>query len=179
MIDLIILILLISGIIVGIKRGLIVQLMHLFGFIISLIIAVAYYKRLAQFFVLWIPYPGFAENATSVLGLDKIDVDNTFYRALAFAIIFFSSKIVLQIIASMFDFVKYFPVLGTLNRFLGAIFGFIEFYILIFIALYVLALVPIESIQLKLDRSLLASLIIEHTPMITKMFQNWWYIYKS
>lgn len=177
MLDLLILIILASGLIVGLKRGLIVQLMHLFGFIIALIVAYIYYKELAQLFVLWVPYPGFAENATSLLGLDSIDVDASFYRALAFALIFFATKFVLQIVASIFDFIAYLPVLKTLNRFLGAILGFIEFYILLFIALYLLALIPVETVQGMLERSIFAGLIIEHTPIITSTFQNWWYIY--
>ena len=177
MLDLLILIIMASGIIVGLKRGFIVQMMHLFGFFIALIVAYVNYKPLAQFFVLWVPYPGFAENATSVLGLDSIDVDSSFYQALAFAIIFFATKLVLQIIASIFDFLAYLPVLKSLNRLLGAIFGFVEFYIIMFIGLYILALVPIESIQSILNRSIFTSLILEHTPIITKIFQNWWYIY--
>ena len=177
MLDLLILIIMASGIIVGLKRGFIVQMMHLFGFFIALIVAYLNYKPLAQFFVLWVPYPGFAENATSVLGLDSIDVDSSFYQALAFAIIFFATKLVLQIIASIFDFLAYLPVLKSLNRLLGAIFGFVEFYIIMFIGLYILALVPLESIQSILNRSIFTSLILEHTPIITNLFQNWWYIY--
>lgn len=179
MLDLIILIVLISGFIVGIKRGLIVQLMHLFGFFVALIVAYIYYKPLAQLFVLWVPYPGFAENATSVLGLDRVDTDATFYRALAFGLIFFATKLIWQIIASIFDFISYLPVLKQLNRFLGAIFGFVEFYILLFIALYLFALLPLETVQTLFDRSLFAGLILEHTPIITRMFQNWWYIYTT
>ena len=177
MLDLLIIIIMASGIIVGLKRGLIVQMMHLFGFFIALIVAYINYKSLAQLFVLWVPYPGFAENAPSVLGLDSIDVDASFYQALAFAIIFFATKIVLQIIASIFDFIAYLPVLNSLNRLLGAVFGFVEFYILMFISLYILALVPIESIQSMLGRSIFTGLILEHTPVITNLFQNWWYIY--
>ena len=177
MLDLLILIIMASGLIVGLKRGFIVQMMHLFGFLIALIVAYINYKPLAQVFVLWVPYPGFAENATSVLGLDSIDIDTSFYRALAFALIFFTTKLVFQIIASIFDFIAYLPVLNSLNRLLGAILGFVEFYILMFIALYILALVPIESLQSMLNRSIFTGLILEHTPIITKLFQNWWYIY--
>ena len=36
----------------------------------------------------------------------------------------------------MFDFLKYLPVLGFFIRFAGAVFGFVEFYILIFLVLY-------------------------------------------
>ena len=36
----------------------------------------------------------------------------------------------------MFDFLKYLPVLGFIARISGAVLGFIEFYILIFLVLY-------------------------------------------
>lgn len=177
MLDIILLVVLFISCIIGAKRGFIVQLIHLGSFLIALIVAYIYYKPLAQKFVLWIPYPGFTENATMTLVLDSLDVDRTFYRVIAFALIFFVTKLVLQIIGSMFDFLTYLPVLGSINRLLGAILGFIEFYFIIFIALYVLALLPLEVIQTVLNKSILTSLMLEHTPVITKMFQDWWYIY--
>jgi uncharacterized membrane protein required for colicin V production len=179
MLDLIILIVLFAGIITGLRRGFIVQIMHFVGFFIALIVAYINYKKLADVFVYWVPYPGFSENAPSILGLDNIDVDQTFYRALAFVVIFFIVKIVFQILASMFNFIAYLPVLNTMNRFLGMILGFVEFYILLFIALYILALVPLAQIQSLMSGSIFAGLIVEHTPILTNMLQNWWYIYTS
>ena len=179
MLDLLILIILIVGILVGGRRGFVVQAIHMFGFIVAIIVALIYYKPLAQKFLLWIPYPGFAESATSTLGLDGLDVDRTFYRVIAFAIIFFVSKIVLQIIGSMLDFLKYLPILGSINRLLGAVLGFVECYFLLFIALYVLALLPLEGLQSRLDGSIFTSLMLEHTPIVSSLFQNWWYIYSK
>lgn len=177
MLDLLIVIILIMSVIIGAKRGLIVQLIHIGSIVLALIVAVSYYKQLADKFVLWIPYPGFSENGTIMLALDSLDVDHTFYRAFAFAIIFFITKIILQIIGSMFDFLTYLPVLNSLNFLLGAVFCFIEAYLLIFVGLYVVAFIPLESVQKMMDRSLIADTMLEHTPVITKMFQNWWYIY--
>ncbi|MEC1180469.1 CvpA family protein [Metasolibacillus meyeri] len=177
MLDIILLVILFISCVIGAKRGFIVQLIHLGSFLIALLVAYIYYKPLAQKFVLWIPYPGFTENATMTLVLDSLDVDRTFYRVIAFALIFFVTKLVLQIIGSMFDFLTYLPILGSLNRLLGAVLGFLEFYFIIFIGLYVLALLPLEFIQSVLNKSILTSLMLEHTPVITKMFQNWWYIY--
>lgn len=175
--DLLILIVFALSLIVGMKRGFILQAMNLIGFVVALIVAVAYYKPLADKFVLWIPYPGFTDNATMTVVLDTLDVDRTFYRVLAFALIFFAVKIALQIVGSMFDFLTYLPVLKSVNRLLGAVLCFIEFYLIIFIILYVLALLPIEGLQVRLDRSIITGLMLEHTPVITQMFQNWWYIY--
>ena len=47
MLDIIILILLVGGLITGAKRGLIVQLIHMTGFIIALVVAYSYYKPVA------------------------------------------------------------------------------------------------------------------------------------
>lgn len=177
MIDLLILFVLLLSIVIGIKRGFVSQLINLASFLIGLIVAIIYYKPLAQKFVLWIPYPGFTDNSTMTLVLDSLDVDRTFYRVLAFALIFFAVKFAVQIVFSMFDFLTYLPVLNSLNRVLGAVLCFIEFYLLLFIVLYVLALIPVEWIQLRMSRSILGALILEHTPVITAIFQNWWYIY--
>ena len=177
MLDLLIFIILIISLIIGAKRGFIVELIHIGSIIIALLLAVSYYKQLADKFVLWIPYPGFTDNATVALALDSLDVDRTFYRVFAFAIIFFVAKIALQIIGSMFDFLAYLPVFNSLNFLLGAVLCFIEAYIVIFIGLYVVALIPLESIQKIVDKSIITGIMLEHTPVITKMFQNWWYIY--
>lgn len=179
MLDLLLLVVFAISLAIGAKRGFVVQAVHLVSYVVALIVAFLYYKPLAQKFVLWIPYPGFTEDATMTLVLDSLDVDRTFYRAFAFAIIFFAVKIALQIVGSMFDFLAHLPVLSSVNYVLGAVLGFIETYLLLFIALYVLALVPLEGIQSWTDGSIITKLMLEHTPVISNMFQNWWYIYTN
>ncbi len=179
MLDLILIIIFIASLMVGIKRGFVVEVIHLASFFVSLLVAYLFYKPLADRFVFWIPYPGISEAASKTLILDAIDVDQTFYRVIAFAVIFFVTKIVLQVIASIFDFLTYLPILKSVNRLLGAVLCFIEFYLIAFIILYVLALLPLDFIQNLLGGSIITGLILEHTPIITNMFQNWWYIYTS
>lgn len=179
MLDLLLLILFVISVVIGAKRGFILQVVHLTSYVVALIVAFIYYKPLAQKFVLWIPYPGFTEGATMTLVLDSLDIDRTFYRVFAFAVIFFTVKIALQIIGSMFDFLAHLPVFSSVNYVLGAMLGFVEVYLLLFIALYVLALIPLESIQSLTDSSIITKLMLEHTPIITGLFQNWWYIYTN
>ena len=177
MLDLFLLIVFVISLIIGAKRGLIVQLIHIGSFLVALVVAIVYYKPLAEKFVLWIPYPGFTDGSTVTLVLDSLDVDRTFYRVFAFAIIFFAVKIALQIVGSMFDFLTYLPILSSLNYVLGAVLCFMEAYIILFIGLYVIALLPVESIQNIIDSSFITGLMLEHSPIITGLFQNWWYIY--
>ncbi|MCG7346430.1 CvpA family protein [Sporosarcina sp. ACRSL] len=177
MLDLLLIILLLGGLITGFRRGLIVQLIHMTGFIIAFIVAYLYYKQLAEKFVLWIPYPGVTAGSKLSWTVEQLDLDQTFYRMLAFVIIFIVVKFILQLIASMFDFLKFLPVLGFLSRFAGAALGFIEFYIIIFLLLYLSAMLPLNFIQELIGKSFLAEMIFEHTPVISEMVKNWWYIY--
>jgi len=177
MLDIIILLLLITGIFVGAKRGLIVQLIHMTGFIIALIVAYTYYKPLAERFVLWIPYPTVGSNSSLTLAIDRLDLDQTFYQLIAFALIFFVVKFALQLVASMFDFLSYLPVLGFISKIIGAVLGFIEFYIVLFIFLYVIALLPMEPFQGLIENSSIASSMLENTPVLSETVKKWWYIY--
>ena len=177
MLDLLIIFLLLGGLITGFRRGFIVQIIHMVGFFAALIVAYLYYKPLAEKFVLWIPYPGVTSGSQLALSVEQLDLDQTFYRLLAFVLIFLIVKFGLQLVASMFDFLKYLPVLGFVARILGAVFGMIEFYISIFLVLYLLAMLPIDFIQNALSRSLLAKSMFEHTPLLSEMVKNWWYIY--
>jgi uncharacterized membrane protein required for colicin V production len=177
MLDILILILLFGGLVTGFRRGLIVQIIHMTGFIIALIVAYRYYKQLAEKFVLWIPYPGVTAGSKLSMTVETLNLDETFYHLLAFVLIFLVVKFGLQLVASMFDFLKYLPILGFVARIAGAIFGFIEFYILIFLVLYLLAMVPIDFIQALLSKSMLTETMFEHTPLLSETVKNWWFIY--
>ncbi len=179
MLDLLIVFLLLGGLITGFRRGLIVQIIHMTGFIVALIVAYKYYKQLAEKFVLWIPYPGVTAGSKLSFSVGELDLDETFYRLLAFVLIFIVVKFVLQMIASMFDYLKYLPVLGFVARLTGALFGFVEFYIITFLMLYLVAMIPTDFIQSLLSHSILADAMFDHTPILSETVKKWWYIYKS
>ena len=51
----------------------------------------------------------------------------------------------------MLDFIAQIPVLKQLNVWAGGILGFLEVYLIIFIVLFIGALLPIEGIQAAID----------------------------
>ena len=177
MLDLAILFILVLGFFVGLKRGFILQLIHLTGFIISFIIAYMYYQKLAPKLTLWIPYPNFGNDSTIQMIFDNANLEDAYYRAIAFVVIFFAVKIVLQIIGSMLDFVANLPILKQLNIWAGGILGFIEIYLIIFILLYIAALVPIDSLQSLMNDSFMAKGIINNTPILSEKIKEMWFAY--
>lgn len=179
MLDLILLISFLIGLFVGYQRGFVVQLIHMLGFVVAFIVSYVYYKPLAEKFVLWVPYSESHAAKGISFPTENLDLDLTFYNLLAFVLIFIAVKIALQIIGSMFDFLKYLPVLGILARLLGGILGVLEVYIILFFILYVGYLLPIDFIQSFIQNSSIAKTMFEHTPILSEKVKNWWFVYKS
>ncbi len=176
MIDVILLVIFLFGCLAGLKRGFILQFVRMAGFIVAFIIAYANYEMLAPKLEMWIPYPNIGNDDTTHLLFQTTHLDVAYYRAIAFIIIFFVTKIVLQIIGSMLDFLARLPLIGGINRIGGAVLGFLESYLIVVILLFVGALVPVHSIQTQIQQSGIASLIIQHTPIFSSMLKSMWFV---
>ncbi|AIM15836.1 MULTISPECIES: CvpA family protein [Neobacillus] len=174
MLDIAILILLIIGFFVGLKRGFILQAFHLTGFIIAYITAYLYYDDLAPKLTLWIPYPNFGGEGILTIFTNSGSLETAFYRAIAFVIIFFAVKILMQIIGSMLDFIAHLPVLKQLNVWAGGLLGFLEVYLIIFIVIYIAALIPIDVLQNALEESFMAEAVVNYTPILSEQIKSWW-----
>lgn len=174
MVDLVLFVLLVLGFLVGLRRGFILQLIHMIGFFIAFYVAYVYYDVLAPKLTLWIPYPAFDRLSEIQMIVDSVNFEGAYYRIIAFAIIFFAAKIVMQIIGSMFDSVSQFPLLRPLNLIGGGFLGFLEIYIISFVLLYIAAMLPISSIQGALDGSWIAETILKQTPIFSEQVKVWW-----
>lgn len=175
MLNIIIIIFLVFGVFMGLKRGFVLQLLHLTGFIISFIVAVMYFKPLGEKLSLYIPYPDLTGEGAFASFLNNLPLETAFYNAIAFAVIFFAVKLILQIIASMLDFVASIPILGCINKILGAVLGFAEVYLIMVILLYILALTPVQGIQDAIQHSSIALSIIENTPYFSEQIFKLWF----
>src|SRR5699024_8948635 len=108
--------------------------------------------------------------------LQSAPLEKAFYNAIAFAIIFFSIKIILQIIASMLDFVASLPILNSINQIAGAILDFLVIYLIIFVVLFILSLIPIGNTQEWINDSFIALFIIDHTPYLSEKVKTLWFM---
>ncbi|WP_096436006.1 CvpA family protein [Alteribacter populi] len=175
MLSLLLFIILIGSFFVGFRRGLILQLVHLLGFIVSFIVAYLYYKDVAEYIRLWIPFPTLgSDNGTSALLVDAFSVETVYYNGIAFAILFFATKIVMHIIGSMFDFLAHLPILHTINGWLGGALGFLEGLLVVVILVHLGALIQVEFLQQAIQNSSLAQLIFDYTPIISNQLKDLW-----
>ena len=83
MIDIIIILLLVMGLFLGLKRGFVLQLVKLTSFIIAYLVAYWYCKDLAPTLEKFIPYP-FGKGVSVPEWIDANNIEAVFYQAIAF-----------------------------------------------------------------------------------------------
>src|SRR5690625_80661 len=172
MLTIIIMVLILFGFLRGLKRGFILQVSHLIGFVIAFIVARMYYSKLSGLLQLWFSYPDLTSDVTWATILQSLPLATGLYNAVSFVIIFFLSTVILQIIASMVDFMVELPILTSLNKLLGSGLDFIELYLVLFIILLILALSPIPVIQDLINHSSLAQFMIESTLFLSEKIKT-------
>lgn len=164
-VDIVILCLWIIGFFIGYKRGLIRQAIHLVGFIVAIIIAFAFNSSLADILEKVIPYPFTQTEGLSTLML-LVDVERMFYKAIAFAILFFGTKLLLNIIGHLLTAIASLPGLKQINRLLGGVLGFLQSFIVLFVLVHLLVFIPWQPGQQWVQESSIAFWMTNQTSLV-------------
>ena len=166
--DIIILIFLAFGALLGFKRGFTRQLVSLVGLIVIIILS----------FLLKNPISVFLYSNLPFFNLGGIFKDITIlniliYEMIAFLIVFFILLFIFKIlvkITNIFEkILKATIILSIPSKILGAVLGIIESVIFTFIVLYILSL---PTINFNIKDSKLGNTILYHTPILTNIGNN-------
>ncbi|WP_020006417.1 CvpA family protein [Salinicoccus albus] len=169
----VILILLIIGLLIGYRRGIILQSLHLLGTISAIIIAAMNYDTLSARFDLIVPYPATEETLSNPILPELNNAEYAFYDMAAFFIIFIISKIIIQLIVSAFDYLQQINVLGIGGDIAGAVFGLIEIIYIMVVLLFMAAVLPFDWIQTPINDSGLAQFFMDNTFILSDKFIEW------
>ncbi|MFE4759747.1 CvpA family protein [Bacillus mycoides] len=173
MIDIIIILLLVMGFFLGLRRGFILQLVKLTSFIIAYLVAYWYCKDLAPALAKIIPYP-FDKNVSVPEWIDANNIEGVFYQAIAFIVLFIITKIALSLLGNLLNMFAEIPVLKQVNSVAGALLGFLEVYIILFVLIIVGSILPIEQIQTPLQKSSISKIIVDDTPILSEKVKELW-----
>lgn len=175
MLSIILLLGILISIIVGVRRGFILQAIHMVGFFIAFIAASIFYSKVSTKLIMWVPFPSGGSSTGLKLLFNEKGLEAAYYNAISFFLIFIIVKITLQIVASLFDFLASFPLLKQFNHLLGGVLSFIEFYIITLIIITIFAMVPVATIQNSIQGSFVAKQMILHTPLISSIIEAMWF----
>ena len=165
-IDIIILIVLGLGFLVGLKRGFTRQLVSLLGIFVILILSFLFKNPISVFLYNNLPFFNFGGIFKDITVLNIL-----VYEVIAFFIVFSVLTIIFKILLGVNKiFEKILNatiILGIPSKILGAILGVVQYYIYIFIVLYVLNL-PIFNLSI-INNSKLSNSILDKTPILNKI----------
>lgn len=168
-VDLIIIILILFGAVIGFKRGFTKSLVSAVGLIAIVIIAFLLKNPVST--VLYEHLPFFQFGGV-IKGVTVLNI--ALYELLAFIIVLAVLGIVLKILmiaTSIFERILTLTIiLGIPSKILGAIIGALEWFILVFIGLYVLNM-PVVSVK-EINNSTLAPKILNNTPILSGVIKD-------
>ena len=99
----------------------------------------------------------------------NLNIPTAYYRVISFVVIFIVIRLIIQVLASIFGLIRKLPLIKTTDRFLGAILGFVEIYLIIFLILYVGTILPTSEWKTTIfTNSILPEYILENTPILSK-----------
>ena len=169
LVDLIIIIMIALGALVGFKNGVIKEGTKFIGLLIVIIVAFLLKDKLMIIMYENLPFFNFFG---LIKGIDAINI--LFYQLLSFLIILIALLFILKVLVVITGLVevlvKMTVFLSLPSKILGAIVGAIEFYAYIFIALYILNM-PILNLKYVND-SVIGTKILSDTPILSELVDD-------
>ena len=175
-IDIIILIFLGFGALIGFKRGFTRQIVSVLGIFVFIILSFLFKNPVSIFLYNNLPFFNFGGVFRDITVLNIL-----LYEVIAFFSIFIVLSIVFRLVLSI---TKVFEkilnatiILGIPSKILGAILGVVQYVIYIFIILYVLSL-PMFNISL-IKNSKIANTILDKTPILANICNETYEIFNE
>lgn len=172
MITLLIFLCLIIGVIIGYRRSLVLQSLHSIGTISSLVIASICYPPFSKQLHLILPYPSASTEGKNAI-FNHINNENAFYNIMAILILFIFTKVILQIVATVFDFYHQMEFGGKYAKYFGILLGFIEAYLVVMVIVATVAVIPVTPLIDALQQSSTGNTILTKTPFLSDQLVKW------
>ena len=175
-IDIIILMFLAIGAIVGFKRGVIQSAVMFAGAIFCIILAYALKNPIASIFYEFLPFFNFGGIFEGLTVLNLV-----LYEVLAFIIVYVILLVILQIIIKISGVIekilKFTIVLGIPSKLLGALFGIFESFLFVFIGLFVLSQIPATTEFIQQGK--LPNAIMTSSPVLSDLTKEYYNSFKD
>ncbi|KRL16040.1 CvpA family protein [Lentilactobacillus rapi DSM 19907 = JCM 15042] len=160
--DIGILFILIIGFLRGIHRGLVVELFNLVGFFAATIGAIIFTTPVSDFLA------GILNNHSENTSM------GTIIKWIVFIVVFVIITRLVRMIRNMIRPVTKLPLISQVNSLLGGGVNLISHYLLVFIILSFLLILPSQAIHQQYDQSAISQWIVTKTPILSdKMMQIW------
>ena len=176
MVGLLIILILVIAFYIGGRRGTPLQLVYTLGYFLSFAVACFSYQGLAKKLELYIPYPSVTPDSKMVFysQTQSLDLDKAYYAAVAFLVVMFIGWLITSLIAVFLNNLRFKRLLENYDWVLGGLLNVLTAYVVIFFVLFVLAMIPLATIQNIFRDHFFARMIVEHSVILSWLFKNLW-----
>lgn len=168
-VDAFIVLFLVMGALIGFKSGVIKELTKFLGFFAVIVISFLLKDTLMVLFYENLPFFNFFG---IIRGIDAMNI--LFYQLLSFLIIFAAFMFVLKVLLVVTGLVEWLLkmtiFLSLPSKILGAVVGMIEYYVYIFLVLYILTM-PVFNLSY-VSESRFANQVLEDTPFLSGLIDD-------
>ena len=168
-IDSIIIILLLLGAVVGFKAGVIKSAVSFLGTLLIIFLSFKLKNPISELMYMHLPFFNFSGELAGVSVFNVL-----IYEGLAFLIVFAVLEVLLKIVVFasgiLESILRLTIVFGLFSKILGLIFGFIEYYRIVFAGVFMLNC--FSNTAPLVSQSSLATNILNNTPVLTKYFEE-------
>lgn len=168
-VDLVIVVLCIAGIMVGLMRGFLSEVVSFLGFFVVIVLAFVLKNPLSAFLYNHLPFFDFFG---VIKGVTVLNI--ALYEIIAFTLLLIVFTVILKIVLGATNIIETLTnmtvILMPLNKLGGAIVGFIESFTWIFIISYILSM-PVFNFAF-MKQSQFVNPILEHTPVLSSLAGN-------
>lgn len=171
LLSLIILIILIFGFRRGYRRGLVLQVLNTIGYIVVWVAARFLAKPLATGIGQFIGNLSLNSSASAVTAAQS---SSFFLNGLAFSAILTVGFFIVHRIAYGVNKVTWLPVIYQVNSLAGGLINLVIRYVVIFLILNLMILLPVKGFQDSYQASPVAQWIVKQTPVLSKQVYHWW-----
>lgn len=162
LVNVIIILLLMGGFLIGLRQGLVNKFIGLSSFLLALAAGILFYNPVASWLRTWVPYPDFI----------GAGYEGIFYPILGFLCAYIIAKLVVHWIGKILHFFASLPILRTIDRGLGGVFGVFTTYVVIAILLVGISFFSVGSVEAAIHQSSVAAAMMEKTPFISSIYHG-------
>ena len=170
-VDVSIILILLMGAVVGFKRGIFKSAVMFIGAIVVIVLAYSLKNPVANLLYSFMPFFNFAGDFEGLTTLNLI-----IYEAIAFVIVYLLLMVLLRIlikVTGVFEKLLNFTIiLGIQSKLLGALFGLVETFLFIFVALFLLNQIPATNSIVTSSSS--ASHILTASPILSNITKSYY-----
>ena len=170
-VDVSIILILLMGAVVGFKRGIFKSAVMFIGAIVVIVLAYSLKNPVANLLYSFMPFFNFAVDFEGLTTLNLI-----IYEAIAFVIVYLLLMVLLRILIKVtgaFEKLLNFTIiLGIPSKLLGALFGLVETFLFIFVALFLLNQIPATNSIVTSSSS--ASHILTASPILSNITKSYY-----